>query len=251
MPYAENQGVRIHYHVEGDGPPLVLQHGLTASLEGWYDAGYVEALKGDYRLILVDARGHGASDKPHFPEAYDMKLMAGDVVAVLDDLNVRQAHYWGYSMGGTIGFNTAKYHPEHLHSLIIGGAHPYAQDLEDFRQIFKEGNEALVASWEQEFGTPAPALEARLLANDAEALLAVVANDWPDVSDVLTAMKIPCLLYVGGADEESHGMKDCAKDIPNATFVSLPGLDHIQASFRSYLVLPHVTRFLQKVGRSF
>jgi pimeloyl-ACP methyl ester carboxylesterase len=46
---------------------LVLQHGFTDSLETWYDLGYVEALKPQYRLILIDARGHGASDKPHEP----------------------------------------------------------------------------------------------------------------------------------------------------------------------------------------
>jgi pimeloyl-ACP methyl ester carboxylesterase len=64
MPYTNSQGVRIRYHIEGDGPPLVLQHGFTDSLESWYELGYVEALQHDYRLILVDARGHGASAKP-------------------------------------------------------------------------------------------------------------------------------------------------------------------------------------------
>ena len=67
MPYAVNQGVRIHYRIEGDGQPLVLQHGFTDSLETWYETGYVEGPKTDYRLILIDARGHGASDKLHSP----------------------------------------------------------------------------------------------------------------------------------------------------------------------------------------
>ena len=44
MPYVDNAGVRIHYHVEGDGPPLVLQHGLTSSLKNWYAYGFVEEL---------------------------------------------------------------------------------------------------------------------------------------------------------------------------------------------------------------
>jgi pimeloyl-ACP methyl ester carboxylesterase len=52
------------------GQPLVHQHGFTDSLETWYDLGYVEALKSHYRLILIDARGHGASDKPREPDAY-------------------------------------------------------------------------------------------------------------------------------------------------------------------------------------
>ena len=50
MPYTDNNGVSIHYHVEGDGPPLVLQHGLTSSILRWYEFGFVDELKGDYRL---------------------------------------------------------------------------------------------------------------------------------------------------------------------------------------------------------
>ena len=64
MPYADNGSVRIYYQVEGEGPALVLQHGFTESAVDWYEAGYVEALRPDFRLILIDARGHGASAPP-------------------------------------------------------------------------------------------------------------------------------------------------------------------------------------------
>ena len=86
MPYAINQGIRIHYQVEGSGPPLVLQHGFFWSVEGWYRVGYVDALRTSYRLILVDARGHGASDKPHDDAAYSLPQHVADIVAVLDAL---------------------------------------------------------------------------------------------------------------------------------------------------------------------
>ena len=107
MPYADNDGVRIHYRVEGQGPPLVLQHGFSESVVDWYEAGYVDALRSDYRLILIDARGHGASDKPHDPDAYELERRVTDVVAVLDGLAIKKAVFWGYSMGGWIGFGTA------------------------------------------------------------------------------------------------------------------------------------------------
>src|SRR5262249_3153091 len=129
MPYAHSQGIRIHYQVDGAGPPLVLQHGFTSSLQSWYMNGYVEALRHDYQLILVDAPGHGASDKPHEPAAYALSLPVSDVVAVLDDLHLSPAHFWGYSMGGWIGFGMAKYAPERLHALIIGGTDPYERRL--------------------------------------------------------------------------------------------------------------------------
>ena len=126
MPYADNEGIRIHYKTEGEGSPLVLQHWSLATMENWYDYGYVSALKNDYRLILLDARGHGGSDKPHTPDAYELEKRVEDIVAVLDDLGIAKAHYFGYSMGGWIGFGVARYAPERFRSLIIGGAAPYA-----------------------------------------------------------------------------------------------------------------------------
>ena len=70
MPYLTNNAVAIHYRVEGEGSPLILQHGFTDSSESWYELGYVAALKSKFRLILPDTRGHGQSDKPHDPRAY-------------------------------------------------------------------------------------------------------------------------------------------------------------------------------------
>ena len=108
MPYVDSNGVRIHYHVQGCGPELVLQHGFTSSLQNWGAYGYVDALKGAYRLILIDARGHGDSDKPHNVDQYELSLRVGDVTSVLDDLGVGKAHYLGYSMGGRIGLRDRK-----------------------------------------------------------------------------------------------------------------------------------------------
>ena len=108
MPYADNEGVRIHYRTEGEGPPLLLHHWAVATMDNWDDFGYVAALKDDYRLVLLDARGHGGSDKPRAPEAYALEKRVGDIVAVLDDLGFAKAHYFGYSMGGWIGFGAAR-----------------------------------------------------------------------------------------------------------------------------------------------
>jgi len=80
MPYANNHSVRIHYQVEGEGSPLVLQHGFTSSLQNWYAYGYVAALRQNYQLILIDARGHGQSDKPYDPQAYALQNRVEDVL---------------------------------------------------------------------------------------------------------------------------------------------------------------------------
>jgi pimeloyl-ACP methyl ester carboxylesterase len=250
MPYAHNQGVRIHFRTEGDGPPLVLQHWSLSTLEDWYDHGYVSALKDDYRLILLDARGHGASDKPHNLEAYELKRRVEDIVAVLDELAIAQAHYYGYSMGGWIGFGVARYAPERFQSLIIGGQHPYAQSMEGLRQIVRcgieDGPEAFIALWEGNLGTLS--LRERMLAYDFEALLAV-AQDRESLEAVLPTIEMPCLLIVGEEDGVYPLAKKCVSQIANGSLVALQGLDHGTAITQSDRVVPHIKRFLSAVSQ--
>ncbi len=88
MPYAENQGTRIYYEVEGQGPPLVLGHGGGDSLEMWRKFGYTEDLKENYQLVLFDLPGHGQSDR--LPEGSGTQGgISSSVVAVLDALKHR------------------------------------------------------------------------------------------------------------------------------------------------------------------
>src|SRR5215469_8555889 len=172
MPFANNRGVRIHYETTGRGRPLVLHHGTSGSGPDWADLGYVDALKSDHRLILVDARGHGLSDKPYDPAAYDLSLRASDVVSVLDDLYLRKADYVGYSMGGWIGFGLAKHAPARVNSFVIGAAHPYAESMKSRRDSFApENRDAYAAAIEQLYGSRlTPAKRQRLLNNDLDAL---------------------------------------------------------------------------------
>ena len=252
MPYVDNDGVRIHYHVEGEGPALVLQHGLTSSVLRWYEFGFVDALRADYRLLVIDARGHGDSDKPYDADAYDRKLMASDVVAVLDAEGVDRAHYMGYSMGGSIGFGIAESFSDRVHSLIIGGMHPYPLDaigLSDrIARIESGGMEGYVADMEAGGDAISAERKAQLLANDGEAIIgaSLGLKNRPDLSHVLPSMTMPCLVYCGDADGLHVGAAECVKHMPNVVWVSLPGLDHSQAMERSELVLPHVTSFLNQ-----
>ena len=250
MPYTDNNGVRIHYHVEGEGTALVLQHGLTSSILRWYEFGFVDALKNDYRLMLVDARGHGDSDKPHNADAYNQTTMAGDVIAAMDAEGINKAHYIGYSMGGSIGFAIAESFADRFHSLIIGGMHPYPLDaagLNDRIERLRTGGiEGYVADMENGGESLSPERKAQLLANDPEAIIGASLGliQRPDMSPVLPTMTMPCLVYCGNADGLHVGAAECVKHMPNVTWVSLPELDHTQAMERSDLVLPHVREFL-------
>jgi pimeloyl-ACP methyl ester carboxylesterase len=246
MAYVDNRGVRIHYAVEGKGPPLVLQHGFSDSLEGWYEYGYVDALKADYRLILVDARGHGASDKPHDPEAYRPEDSVADILGVLTQIGTPRAHFFGYSMGGWIAFAMAQYAPEHIHSLIIGGGNPNRPEPPDpFLPALRQGMEAFADLWDVPLS---PAMRARVLGNDAEALIAYRLRRLasPGFATVLSSMTMPCLVFAGEADPVYPTNKAFVARMPNATFFSLPGLGHVEALLRNDLVLPHITQFLHQ-----
>jgi pimeloyl-ACP methyl ester carboxylesterase len=248
MPYITHQGIRLHYQIEGQGPPLVLQHGFSSSLAAWYQFGYVQALSQHYQLILLDARGHGLSAKPHEPAAYTLPSRVGDIVAVLDALGIPHVHFFGYSMGGWIGFGMAKYAPERVWSLIVGGAQPYPDcNWEVFRQVQGTDPEAFMAALEAVMGERLPAkLKPLILANDLQALTAA-AQERSSVEEVLPTMPMPCLLFVGEADVRYPAMQVCAKHIAQATLISLPGLNHVATFIRSDLVLPHITRFLATV----
>jgi pimeloyl-ACP methyl ester carboxylesterase len=91
MPFVTNRDVRIHYETIGNGPALVMHHGTFGSGADFIDLGYVDALKADHQVILLDSRGHGQSDKPHDSNCYDLALRASDVLAVLDELGTRKA----------------------------------------------------------------------------------------------------------------------------------------------------------------
>jgi len=251
MPYADNRGTRIHYEVEGEGPPLVLQHGFTGNLRRWRTFGYVDALKSSYRLILVDARGHGASDKPHDPAAYELSLRAGDVTAVLDALKIPGAHYWGYSMGGWIGFGMAKHAAGRVLSLVIGGAHPYEERIP---QVGRDGSdpEAFMAALFRRLGVdPAsipPAVKAEMAANDFRAL-AASQQDRLSLEEILPAMTMPCCLYVGNADPRCAQVLQCARQIRGAVSFVMQGLDHSAGFRESAAALPKVTAFLRDAAK--
>jgi pimeloyl-ACP methyl ester carboxylesterase len=247
MPYAYNAGTRIHYEVEGAGPPLVLQHGFTQCLEDWSECGYVAVLRTRYRLILIDARGHGGSDKPHDEASYTLDRRVADVTAVLDAVGVERAHFWGYSMGGWIGFGIARHAPHRVNALVIGGQHPFARDQAGFRQWLRNGitggGDVLVAEAEKMVGPIRQSYAARLRAADLHAWLAV-AQDRVTIEDILASMTMPCCLYAGEDDPMFVQAKAASERILNARFFSIPGLSHLQAFVESSLVLPPVIEFL-------
>ena len=258
MPYADNDGVKIFYTLEGEGPPIVLHHGLGGTHENWSkQVNYVEALRDKHRLVLMDARGRGRSDKPHPPEEHSMKHYVGDVTAVLDAAGLDRAHFWGYSMGGRVGLATGKYAPERFSSLIVGGnglsekdSKPEVEELQGYIRMFEQGVDAVIEMMEKGRGSKLEDYEReKWLNTDIQALIAYCSNyENIGMADYLPTLTTPCLLYAGAEDTYPHSTaKACAEIMQNATFVSLPGLDHGGAFRARDQVLPHVLKFLESV----
>jgi len=250
MPFIDNAGIRIHYETEGAGPPLVLHHGVTDSLQTWYERGYVRALEPANRLILIDARGHGESAKPHDPQAYASELMVGDVLAVLDHLGVARTRYFGYSMGALVGYGIARDALGRIDAFILGGAPAIAggsayagSDGDALLKAFQSGTQAVLSMYGNNL---TPQLESRLRANDMEAMIACrrMRMASPGMEGSLSSIAVPTLLFAGTADPIHAQVQAAAAAIRGAEFVSLPGLGHIEGMCRSDGVLPSVLRFL-------
>lgn len=238
MSFISNNGIRIHYEIAGNGPSLVLQHGLSDSIGSWYEFGYVEQLRDHFQIIMIDARGHGESDKPHDSAAYDVKRMSSDVLAVLDRLKLADVYYCGYSMGCRTGFEIAKQAPDRIRAFIMGGHHPYFFSTAFFRNIFQNGLDAWLGVLEATAGPLSSSTRKRILSNDIDALRAMVTHDRPDVSEVLPTMTMPCRLFAGSEDARYENVKRGASELPNGDFFSLLGLNHFQVILRGDLVTP-------------
>jgi pimeloyl-ACP methyl ester carboxylesterase len=257
MPYAVNDGVRLWYEVDGEGPPLVLHVGFIGGLDDWYDNGVVAAMRDAYRLLLLDPRGQGKSDKPHDPAAYLIRHRVADVLAVLDAEGIDRAHFWGYSLGGWVAYALGLFAPHRLRSLVVGGASPFPgnpRPIEGdyFLDGMRNGMTPFVAACEADdpHYFVSPGERARWLAADAEALRAarLTSLTEPDPTpEAVAGIAVPTLIYAG-TDDNPEPKAMPAQLLPDATFVALEGLDHAAVFNHGDLVVPHVRAFLERIG---
>ena len=123
MPSFQNGEVEIAYLDEGEGDPIVLVHGFasTKNVNWVYPTWVSELRKSGRRVISLDNRGHGDSGKLYDAGAYDIATMAGDVIALMDHLNIERADVMGYSLGSRMTAVLARHQPQRLRSAIFGG----------------------------------------------------------------------------------------------------------------------------------
>ena len=233
MPTYQSDGLTLAYESFGAGLPVLCIHGFASSGKvNWIDTGWVETLVGaGYCAIVLDNRGHGASDKPHDPERYYPADMARDAVALLDHLGIERAAIMGYSMGARISAFLAYEHPERVACAIFGGMGM------NLINGLSDGNDIIS-------GLRAPSLDGlthptarqfRIFADhtksDREALAACMETSrQPMARADVRRIDVPVLVAVGEADEMAGPPGPLAELLPQAEAFVIPKRDHMRAT---------------------
>jgi pimeloyl-ACP methyl ester carboxylesterase len=126
--YAEVNGLKMYYEVHGSGRPLVLLHGAFGFVEGW--APVLPTLTKTHQVIALELQGHGHTNDLDRPITYEQHVE--DTAALLKQLKIKDADFFGYSMGGVVALGVAIRHPELVRKLIVlgSGARPLKEIFE-------------------------------------------------------------------------------------------------------------------------
>lgn len=228
-------GLRIATYSWGDesAPVVAAVHGFASSTkDNWVATGWVrDLLAAGYRVIGLDQRGHGASDKPHDPHDYTLRELAGDVEAVLDTYLVDEARYVGYSLGARVGWEVIQDIAHRVPRAVLGGVPdgiPLARlDIDQVRAFADHGTAVTDAVTQNYI-----ALTQRVTGNDLHALLAIAgglrASKTVD-PDPAHAPQQPVLFATGSLDAIIEGSKALAAACPQGRFVEIPGRHHFNA----------------------
>ena len=217
------------------GDTVVLVHGFaTNAEENWRRLGWYGAFeRRGARVVALDLRGHGRSAKPHEASAYDVAVMAADVVALMDHLDIRRADLMGYSLGARLAAMAAGTNPDRVANLILGGVG--ARLLEP-----REAEPGAMTMAEAMRAPDAAALTDATLRgfrqfaeNQGEDRFALAACSEGLAASAASidfgAIRAPTLIVAGNRDELAGSPDDLAAVIPGAKAVTLPGCDHFNA----------------------
>lgn len=230
---ASVDGVTIATYEFGnaDARPVLLVHGFASSgLLNWRNSGWIrDLLRAGYRVIAIDQRGHGKSDKPHSPDAYTIDLLVTDVERVVDTFMLDEVDYVGYSLGARVGWRTAVNAPERIRRLVLGGipdGDPLTRfDVDQARAFIANGtpiDDQLTANYVKMAGG--------IRGNDLTALISLVegmrGGPQPDPANPPSQ---PALFATGSKDPILSASQGLASAAPHGSFYEIPGRGHFNA----------------------
>jgi pimeloyl-ACP methyl ester carboxylesterase len=223
--------VRIAFETHGEGKPVLLLHGFASdSKRNWQRTGLVEALTtAGYRTIAPDARGHGASDKPHDEASYGGAVLRRDVRGLMDHVGIDQCFVLGYSMGARTAIGLLSEEPK-IRAAVLGGV---GGNIFRGRSNRHEIADALVAEDPSGFAPTPRAFRsfADATGADKEALSAAMRAGLDEVApEDLEKIITPALVITGDADTLAGSPKDLADALGSGRSVVVTG-DHLNAIF--------------------
>ncbi len=228
------EGHRIATYVWGaDAAPTVLcVHGFASSCrDNWVNTGWVRDLtRAGFRVLGVDQRGHGLSDKPHDPRDYTMEALVGDLLTVLETYLLDTVLYAGYSLGGRVGWQLLVDAPDRVTRAVLGGipdGRPLARLDIDQARAYAERGTPIEDRVTQNYVT----LAERVPGNDLGVLVALAqgmrfgdADPDPD-----RPPQQPVLFATGSDDAILERSRHLAAATPRGEFVEIPGRHHFNA----------------------
>lgn len=234
--YVEANGLRMYYEVYGEGEPLLLIHGGTATSQSW--ASHLPALTEHFRVFAPDSRGHGRTDNP--TGELDYRVMAEDVATLVGELGLQRPLVLGYSDGGQIALELGMRYPGLAKALILGGTQFRFSEayLEAVREILGITNGEEVDTGKLEREQPewvAYLREAHEHVYGPEywkTYVKQISSLWLTplhyTSEDLAAVTDPVLILTGDRDEGAS-LEEAAelfRLLPNAELAVAPDSDH-------------------------
>ena len=232
--FASFDGTEISYCNEGSGPVVLLLHGAFVDTSlNWQLSGVVNCLtESGFRVVGADARGHGASGKPHDALAYADGALVKDAVSLIDHLDVGRVALVGYSMGADTAVRTASA-DDRVAALAIGGAGAEGPDEYDAAEVaFAIRNETTSEPVSELSATLATL--AHSMGGDVAAYAALFEGEAMSPSNPprYSAVSCPTLVVTGECDDMAiGGAERLASEFPTGEALSIPGQDHLGAVF--------------------
>ncbi len=171
--FFEVNGTRLHVHIQGNGPDVILLHGFPDSSQVWRNQ--IPALaQAGYRVIVPDLRGCGESDAPSGRHNYTLDILVRDVTALMDHLGIKKAFLVGHDWGAILGWFVAIEHPDRVERYVaMSVGHPTSYK--------KGGIEQKLRSW-YAFAFQFPYIAEKVTRSFNWLIMRVLTNNHPEVS---------------------------------------------------------------------